>query len=296
MSPAEARLWHDAVAQLKVQHMDERRATGDTGGVVFAGSSQILEGVRPSLAAPGFGRRAYNAALHRGFLPLTERWLLEEVLPRLEPQLVVLGLSVLDLTDHGVAQYEVVDRYDAALAKRPGRRAGVQRAVLGRSRLARRLAGRFGPSVDLADLSIGPEGEGLEFANATEYRLSDKKRAFIEDELLADYGTGPKCLGAVRRILRAVRASGAAVIVVGMPHTDELHPMLPGGAAAVEDARSSLCTVLDDEGVRIVEELLLMREHRWFADCIHFNGAGMHEGSRRLARAIESELSKVVRA
>jgi hypothetical protein len=287
------RLWHDPVAQLKVEQMERRRRRGATGGVVFAGSSQVLEGVRPSVAAPGLGLRAYNAALHRGFLPLTERWLLEEVLPRLAPRLVVLGIGVLDLTDNGVGQYEVVDRFEAAIARRSDRAAVLRHRLLRESALLRHgLATTGSAKVVLADLRIGPEGEGLEFAAATEYRLSEKKRAYIEDELLADYRTGPRCLSALERIVAGVLATGSRLVLVQLPHTEELLPMLPGGPERVATARSELAALAERCGVRLVDDLVSMSaEQRLFADCIHLNGAGMAAASARLAEALREELA-----
>lgn len=289
------RVWHDPVAQLKVAQMDGLRRDGARGGVVFGGSSQVLEGVSPPVVAPSLGRRAYNAALHRGFLPLTERWLLEEVLPRLRPRLVVLGVGVLDLTDNGVGQYEVVDRFEAALARRRDVSSRLRRRAIDRSAIVRHVLAVRGSSVVLGDLRIGPFGEGLEFADATEYRLSEKKRAYIEDELLAGYETGPTCLSTLERIVAGIRGTGASVVVVELPHTDELLPMLPGGAAKVEAARHELRRVLTELDVRLIDDLAAdpCRERRWFADCIHFNGRGMRMASEILRDALSGELELV---
>jgi hypothetical protein len=289
----EARLWHDPVAQLKVGQMEARRRAGEVRGVVFAGSSQVLEGVLPSRVAPELGRRAYNAALHRGFLPLTERWLLDEVLPRLRPRLVVLGVGVLDLTDNGVGQYEVLERFEASAARRDDPRSRLRRLACERSALVRHGLPSRAPTVVLRDLRIGPEGEGLEFADATEYRLSEKKRDYIEGELLADYDTGPKCLSALGRIVDGIRAQGAAVVVVELSHTDELLPMLPGGAARVDRARRELRRVLGELEVRLVDDLAGTKDHEWYADCIHFNGAGMQMASDVLRGALAGELEQL---
>ena len=285
---AEARIWHDPVLQLKVAHLRQRARTGDTGGIVFAGSSQVLEGVLPSVAAPGLGRRAYNAGLHRGFLPLTEPWLLEVVLPLARPRLVVLGVSVLDLNDNGIAQREVLERFQASPARRHDVVARVQRTALGRRFLCRRL-----PRVRLDDLRIGPDGEGLEFADAVEYRLSDTKRRYIEDELLVDYRTGPRTVDALERIVSGVRARGADIVVVEMPVTEELDGMLPRGAADHADARTVLRDATERLGVRLLDVAADVTDHRWFADCVHHSGAGMRHVSALVAGALADDLARV---
>lgn len=289
---AEALLWHDPVLQLKEVQLRARRAQGATGGVLFAGSSQVLEGVAPSLAAPGLGLRAYNAAVHRGFLPLTERWLLDVVLPIVEPRLVVLGLGVLDLNDNGVAQHEVVERFELARARRAGRVAAARRALHGRSALVRhRLVGR-GPSVVLRDVRVGSDGEGLEFAAATEYRLSEKKRAYIEGELLGDYEFGPRTVAALDRVVAGIRAAGSDLVLVEMPVTNELVPMLPRGEADLRAARQVLQREAARHDVRLVTEVGEVTDHRWFADCVHFHGVGMAHVSNVLAGALAGELGR----
>ena len=288
----EARLWHDPVLQLKAVQLQARRDAGATGGVVFAGSSQVLEGVAPSLAAPGAGLRAYNAAVHRGFLPLTERWLLDVVLPLVEPALVVLGLGILDLNDNGVAQYEVVERFEAAPARRRGPVATARRTLHERSELARRLLARRGPSVVLRDVRVGPDGEGLEFATATEYRLSEKKRAYVEDELLGDYEFGPRTVAALDRVVTGVRATGSELALVEMPVTEELVPMLPRGEADLRAVRQVLRREADRHRVRLVTEVAEVTDRRWFADCVHHHGAGMAHVSQLLAGALAGEYGK----
>lgn len=289
MAAPAPRVWHDGVVQVKAGQMRERRRAGATGGVVFAGSSQVLEGVAPRLAAPGLGLRAYNAGVHRGFLPLTERWLLDVVVPALQPRVVVLGLSVLDLNDNGTAQYEVLERFESALARRRDGVARVQRSLLERWPRLHPLVGRSLSTVVLADVEVGSDGEGLEFADAFEYRLSDTKRRYVEEELLGRFTTGPRTTGSLERVVAGVRRTGAELVLVEMPVTDELVMMLPGGADDAAAARRVLRAEADRHGTRLVESLRTVTDHAWFADCVHLSGAGMCHVSLMLERELAAE-------
>lgn len=282
----QARIWHDPVAQVKHRALIRRRARGLTGGTVFAGSSQVLEGIRPSLAAPASGPCVYNAALHRSFLPLTEPWLQDVVLPLARPHLVVLGLSVLDLNDNGVAQHEVVRRFERSVARRQGLMAACVRTTHQRSAAARVALGGVLPSFQPRSIRIGPEGEGTEFADAVEYRLSERKRAYIEQDLIAEYHFGDETAVRLRRVVSAIREAGSEVVFLEMPVTDELVRMLPSGDRTIEATRNTLRERSRELAVRLIEDLRVMEDHRWFADCVHFNGRGMTEASHLVAEAL----------
>lgn len=285
----EERIWHDGVTQVKHRQMRMRRAVGGTGGVVFAGSSQMLDGVHPPTAAPALGTRAYNAALHRGFLPLTERWLADVVLPTLEPRLVVLGLSVLDLNDNNTAQHQQLRQFQRSTARREGWRPLLRRAAHERSAVVRHFVGRD-PKVLLRDERVGPDGEGTEFLRATGYRLSDRKRDYIIDELLGDYTTGAPTMDQLHRVVTAVRSAGADVVLVEMPVTDEINALLPHGVADREQASAALCEAAARQDVRLVSDLRALADRKWFADCVHFLGVGMTRASALLRDALTEEL------
>ena len=285
----EERIWHDGVAQVKARQIRERRARRATGGVVFAGSSQMLDAVHPPTTAPELGRRAYNAALHRGFLPLTERWLLEEVLPKLRPRLVVLGLSILDMNDNNRAQHEQLGRYLASTAQRGTLKSKLRRGLHTQSAFVRHALAR-GPKVTLRTERVGPDGEGTEFLHATEYRLSDKKRNYIVEELLADYSTGDETLDRIDRVICGVRATGAEMVVVEMPVTDEIVELCPHGRADLDGVKAALRQEAARHDVRLVTEVGELTDRRWFADCVHVHGRGMAHVSRTLRAALTDEL------
>lgn len=93
-------VWHNQEALVRVEYM---KAAGDTD-IVFAGSSLAGMAFDPALVEellPGVS--AHNAAQSAGLPSLTTPWTLDVVLPRLEPELLVLGVGSFDFYDHSAA-------------------------------------------------------------------------------------------------------------------------------------------------------------------------------------------------
>ena len=292
-SGSERLIWHDPVLQLKLSQLRERRRQGATGGVLFAGTSQVLEGVDPSVVAPSLGLRAYNAGIHRGTMTLSEIVLPEVILPIAQPRLVVLSISPVDVNRHNMIRIETVERFERSPARR-GLRGRVLRVAHERSAIVRLIAARLpGTKFSVDRLRIGPDGSGREFADATEYRMSEAKERYIREKLFNDFEFGPETIGELERTIRVIEATGARIVLVDMPVTDEAIGMLPRTWEDQAEYRRILADVSARLGVRVIEDLRDMTDQRWYADCVHLNGRGMAEASARLARSLADELEEV---
>ena len=95
--------WYDAAMQLRVEMIDELVDDAAPGAarvdVVFAGPSSAWQALVPSAfsAADPERRSAFNAGLDGGVPSVTAPWLLDHVVDRVEPDLVVWGLTPLDI-------------------------------------------------------------------------------------------------------------------------------------------------------------------------------------------------------
>ena len=264
--------WHDQLTTGKWHQIRALRREPPVD-VVFAGSSQMLMAADPTRLP----FRAYNAALYRAVPTVMTEWLRDEVLPALRPRLVVWGVSILDLNDNGPFHHGIHARYTAS----PARRWLLRNSALARRRglLLRRGAG---PRTDdptagkPLDSLLGPMGKGMEYVHFDTYRLSDDKREFIETQIVADFAMGGAQVAALREGARLVRASGARLLLVEVPCTEEFVAMYPRQAADLADARALLRSVADELGVAFVQSGDDLPE-RWFADCVHLNGVGMRE-------------------
>src|SRR5690606_22650862 len=110
-----------------------RQQAGTATDVAFVGTSQTAEGVDPvRFADRASGHPAtYNAAVLAGYPAVSARFVPEEVLPRLDPDVVVFGLSPFDLTAGEEAPY------DEAKATSPSWLAGLDRRLSAVSALVR---------------------------------------------------------------------------------------------------------------------------------------------------------------
>lgn len=281
------RFWHDQLTTGKWHQLRAMRREPPVD-VVLAGSSQMLTALDPT-AMPF---RCYNAALYRAVPGVTAEWLRDEVLPATRPRLVAWGVSILDLNDNGPFHRGIRERYDAS----PARHRGLRRTLLTHSALVRRGRALLRPfrapdptSAKPLDQLLGPMGKGMEYTPFTEYRLSDDKREFIETQIVADFAMGGAQVSALRAGVKAVRATGAEVVLVEMPCTEEFVAMYPRASADLADARALLRSVADDLGVAFVpapDDLPL----RWFADCVHLSGVGMREWSERVGPILAERL------
>ena len=105
-------VWHSFETQRKVEQIDAL-AAAEGVDVAFVGTSMVNAAVIPSVfeEAAGGDVSAYNAGLSSGIPRLIEQWTLHLVVPRLDPELVVIGVSSLDMTDAGVARTAFLDAF-----------------------------------------------------------------------------------------------------------------------------------------------------------------------------------------
>ena len=105
-------LWTDDTTTVKVAQLDAL----DCADLVFAGNSMTRDGLDPVTfeAADPEERSTYNAALDAATPALQERWVLDEVDPRVTPDGVVLGVSSFDLNDEAAIGQTALGAYDAA--------------------------------------------------------------------------------------------------------------------------------------------------------------------------------------
>ena len=282
--------WYDATAQLKVEQMGVR---GEVD-VVFAGTSMAQQAFVPSVFTEATGQTAWNAGLAGGTPEVMSPWLLEEVVPRLQPSTVVWGLSSFDLAPaYGPAQAEV---YDEALETRDGWLAAADRAVSSGSVLVRNravlrsldaLAGAAaherGVAHAEAERITGSDGERTEQAADV-----GEQRGRIVAARLADFTPHQADLDLIATTVRSLEADGIDVILVQLPVPDRFRDAHPNGNAdhaLVGPALAELAAELD---VRFLQ-LLDAAESEDFVDFTHLDAAAAADLSRSFAAAYESD-------
>ena len=291
-------LWTDDTTTVKVAQLDAR----DCVDLVFAGNSMTRDGLDPVVfgEADPQDRSTYNAALDAATPALLERWVLDEVDPRVDPDGVVLGLSSFDLNDRAAIGQSALAAYDAAPLSRDdflGRlQAPFIRHVdlfgyrnqlrdpevvwdgLGAWRDGEREP-RLGP--EGLDGLLGPDGEGLSRRDL-QYEASPLTARFAQNELLNDFHLGGEQTEAAEDLLAGLADRDVDTAVVVLPVTRDYIDLHPGGAAQYDEFLALAERIATENGAEFIDLHDLAPDDSWFADTHHLNATGSEALSRAL--------------
>lgn len=277
--------WYDAATQRRVQLMDDRTEVD----VVFAGTSSAWQAFVPARFEAATGDTSFNAGLAGAVPVVTGPWIVDEVAPRLRPDLVVWGFTALDLTTgYGADQWRA---YHEAIETKPGTLAELDRAASSVSELvrSRRLfrsvgtlrgedADRRRDQIDEAVDVTGPDGERLDFGPA------DPDDAAIQQARLADFAIDPDDLDAIRSAVAALAAEDTTVVFVELPVPTRFREHLsPDQADEVSTTIRALGTEL---GVDVVDARDAFPDAS-FVDETHLDRSGTIAATDLLAQALD---------
>jgi hypothetical protein len=276
--------YHSYEADLKVERMDDLHDEGGAA-IAFVGTS-LVYGIDPTLLPRSVDGRAagYNASLASGIPTLVRPWAIRSVLPRLEPDLLVLGLTSYELSDDpaAVAFTEAFVGSDGARrdADDDGLLDGADRWLGEHSSLWAHRSSLRDPELLLdAARGQGFELDALTASLQPSGRPAFRERTRFEDRLqpgggnLSRWEIGTENVAAVRGLVRDARAAGVEVALVNMPVTPEYVARHPDGAADYEEYRAFLRELAEEEDVALVDAHGVS-DHAWFADEVHLNLEG----------------------
>jgi hypothetical protein len=299
-------LWHDAATQAKVAQMDTLAAPASGVDVVVAGNSMARDAFVPErfIAADPGHRSAYNASLDAASPALLDRWVGEEVEPRLRPATFVLALASLDVNGNARAGQAARAGYDDAPLSRPGAAGDLEAALVRRSALlqhreqlrdlgalwsaADRLrAGEAVPRDEppTAGGVLGRLGEGRT-RQRLRYRGPSAGTAFLTSQLLNDFQMDDVLFSEERALIDRLRAAGADVVVVVLPVTADYQDLHPGGSATFARFLDRVRQLGAEAGVPVVD-LHDQAALDGFADTHHLNGAGAEAFSAALPGVLD---------
>lgn len=282
--------WYDASTQLKVEQMDD---IGEVD-VVFAGTSMAWQAFNPTVFEAATGLDGYNAGLAGGTPEVMERWLLEEVEPRMTPDVVVWGLSSLDLAPaYGPAQRAV---YDEAPATRTGWLAQFDRLGVDISELIanrsvfRSVDAVAGATSDdrraqfrIAEETLGPRGERLDFA-------IDKgaRRGSILAARLAGFAPDPADIERIADVIEELRRRGVDVVIAQLPVPHRFRTAHPNGLEDYESVGEALDYIATQSEVRLLRVTSGFDDDD-FVDFTHLSEAASIRFTERFGEAFASQ-------
>ena len=223
--PGPARYLSPRTEQL-VDEMDRLQAAGVRSDLLIAGTSQAARGIIPRVLRRDLGVRTVgNISIPGSQAPVTKRWLLEEVEPRLHPRCVAWGVSSIDF--NGARPDPGILRYDAALATRKGPLGEADEILadtlaIAKHRSQLRDPYKLGkqlkdgkptaaPRKPLREL-LAPVRKAAPSAAGKEAELR-----FLQNTLLGSFKVTPEYLDAYRTTLEALRDDRVRTAVVIMP-------------------------------------------------------------------------------
>jgi hypothetical protein len=295
-------LWE---AQNKVAAMD---ALGKKGGasVVFVGSSISNRGFDPALATKLLnGRRpAFNAAVSGSDLRTVDLWTRKVVVPRLHPDVVVVGFNsgewngnwntanqlwarllestegkkiagtggVLSKIDGWMLDHSYLMRYRSVLRQPVD-------AVLGRDDKGQ-AAQAVGP---LGTLKTGPNFERRRYTKGLSISLA------TWNDMFHNYRPGGAQAAAMNRLVDDLTSKGIKVVLVRMPVTKDIIPLHTRGQADRDEFTRFLAAFVASHPVRFINaEEAIGGDTAIFLDPVHMN----NEGRRRTTEYVVGVLKR----
>lgn len=285
--------WYDATTAIKDRQLDALRRSG--AEVVLAGTSMMRDGGDPAgLLESGFPAASmYNGSLSNGSPLLMELWLRDHVVPRLEPRMVVWGLTSFDLNDASTTMAESFERYLAAPRSDVTPLGRLETLADEHSALFFHQTNLRNPESVLAAWEavengarplaapvsipgeIAPLGNTLTRRSESLFERNISAQADVLNETaLNSFTTGGRQVEALDRTTEWLHDRGIDVVYVVMPTAYQYVDSIDGERYQAPFLEA-LEGVARRHGVPILRPDLVIGDGEQFADLIHMNEAGV---------------------
>jgi hypothetical protein len=276
--------------------------------VVFVGASMLDAAADPAAIAQVAGRgSSYNASLQGASLEMLAIWASDEVIGRLHPSTVVLGLSAIEYTPHDPQRIKATADFLASHPVRHllGRESTVEAldtrvsslSYLVRYRSVLRHPTQWSEGRDhrtgsvLDDPILSPDGHDLTFSSSYQYPEILGK-VFSISQFRAGFRAGPilnfdvaySKIQLVLAMIQHWQAVGIKVVVVNMPVTADFVSFLPHGRADYDKATAATAILAGETRATFVDGGIWATTY--FADPIHLNGQGTQRFTHLIAPAL----------
>ena len=264
--------------------MNVLKSKGTTSRVTFVGTSMVrrdVDAARVEKALKWPDTSVHNVALPGAQTTVVQRWLLEEVVPRLHPKVVVWGVSTLDFNsgrpDHPI------DQYSAARASQRGLFGDLDRALEVSAVSKHRDALR-----DPYELKAAAQDTAtkyvehkalraratwkLEYDSKTPEQLKKMKANHlitVRDKQLKDFRVGDAEFAAFRDTITALQQQGIKVVIVIMPVPSDYLPLHPKGETQFKQWQQQITNEAVRLNVSVIDDLVRSMPDASFRDYEH---------------------------
>ncbi|MEX2624504.1 MAG: hypothetical protein WD651_12355 [Acidimicrobiia bacterium] len=284
--------WPSAQMAAKVDQMTDLAAGSTDVDVVFLGSSSMDQALNPlTFNSEGNGVTAYNASINAMFMSSLELWAIEVVLPTLDPEVVVIGLTTRELNDGGPQQHFDQLAESRGLieftTERPALISKVEdHLALLRIREALRTPYSLASNIIRRDrgerLLTGPFGQKIPVERDFSYEFSDAWRENWITKEMRDFAMGDVQFEALERLVAEIRNQGRSVVLLPLPVSSDYDAVQPGGATSLSEFQTLLSSVAGP-GVAIIEPEIQFQSQD-FRDPAHLNPIAAVEFTNVLLR------------
>lgn len=261
--------WPSPETEIKARQLADLTKSPD---IVFLGTSITEAAVDPAAIDRYLDTQSYNAALPFGSPLALEEWFAGHVLPRVDPRVVVVGVSTWGLG----SSVENDPLLGGLLELRRAEEEGVLKSEL----IERRHQLRQLPDLLLSD----PSPSTLWTAAGHQTAYYDGGPVASEDVWTSEpVGSLSDNLEALVRLIDTVRSNGAAAVLMIEP--GGCPPALVGCPADTirDEAYAELLHLAAVTGVPVIDGSLFVAPNDWYADSAHFNARGTKEFSAYVA-------------
>ena len=282
--------WNDWQATHKVEAIDALARRGGSP-VVLMGSSMMDYAVDPDALSKllGLRRPAFNASLNGAEAWLMDFWLLNVVVPRLHPRVVVIGLSSRELNDLGEGTR---DAFVAVRNSYGGRNVTTDLSATERIlELGERVSGlvRYRgllrtPS-RLFDAEPLEEGLAVSALGApTHRRRLDTYKAL--PPIAGGFAVGGSSMRTLEHLIERLISSKIRLLLVEMPISPDGYARHPNGIADYRRFQQTIERVVKTTGTSFLDMLTQFQTFEWFGDSVHLNRRGRERFTRLLAETL----------
>lgn len=295
--------WFGPEMQYKSRQIDTLEQHGGAS-VVFIGSSNLdAAGDTRFFTETPSNRPVYNASTGAGTLTTIDVWSERFALPRLQPDVVVIGLTGRELNPNNpaAAQLERDFMHAPAVLHLQGRESTLEtaerhleswsylfryRTSLRQPRYLEKVIGLgSAPGPNAYSVRVGPTGQYLGFLNAPYDAGPNVRRQYV-NQGLNEFTVGRTQTLTLLRLVKYAEGQGANVVLVDMPVSPDLISYYPHGQADASRAHATLQRIAQATGSRLLDPGVWPA--RYFADPGHVNRAGSERFSGYLAAQLHS--------
>ena len=295
------RVWPDQEAQVKAEHAEVIARSGTRERLIFAGSSISDAAFDPSVVttAAGWDISSYNYA-QEGSAAATESQFLQAVaIPKVKPDIVVVGLTPNEINDGGTRQRELEDvqlnsrgyrqaNGNPTVGDRLANFAARHSELLGHRQVLRdpyrlfRDRGR-GTVSEFNDVGTG----ALLRHRDTSYRVQTTKRA--NEPSYGNFSAGGHQVEALEALVRWSGLRGVRVLFVELPvYRSGFDQVVADGPRTRREAHAALVALAADTCTDLLDLRAVLQTEDFWDDAVHVNGRGTVAVSQAVGRWLAS--------